>query len=174
MKRTAVLLLGVAIVAGLAVLSFTGDGTHQKGSASPLAFDLPALHGSGRVRLASYRGKPVVVTLFASWCTACQQELPAFAKSAVALRGKVQFIAVDSQETGNGGAFADHYRLAENGVAVAKDIDQSTTGGLYKAYQAHGLPVTTFYSAQGTLASKVGEGLNGAELDQILKQDYGL
>ena len=174
MRRTAVLLLGVALVAVLAILSFTGDGSHANGSASASAFDLPALQGSGRVRLAAYRGKPVIVTLFASWCTACEQELPAFAATAAGLRGRAQFIGVDAQETGNGAGFASRYRLAQSGFVLAKDIGRSSSGGLYTALGARGLPVTAFYSPAGALLFKVEEGLNRAELQQMLEQYYRL
>jgi len=174
MRRTAVLLLGLAIVGVLAVLSFTGDGSHAGGVATPTAFDLPALQGSGRVRLAAYRGRPVIVTLFASWCTACEQELPTYAAAASALRGKAQFIGVDSQETGDGPAFAARFRLAQSGFALARDIGRASTGGMYTALGARGLPVTAFYSSTGSLLFKVEEGLTAAELHQMLKQYYGL
>ena len=39
-------------------------------------FDLAALRGSGRVRLADYAGRPVVLTFWASWCIECHTEFP--------------------------------------------------------------------------------------------------
>jgi peroxiredoxin len=162
----AVVLAAVAVVAGLAVVAFrpgTPDGT-----AAPTAFDLPALAGPGRVRLADYRGTPVVVTLFASWCTACTTELPGFARTAAATRGHVQFIGVDSQETGNGAAFADRFGLRQSGMVLARDIGRSSTGGLYKAYGARGLPVTVIYGADGTIRWKALEAVPEAVLAQEL------
>jgi thiol-disulfide isomerase/thioredoxin len=169
----AVAVLGVAIIAGLALLSFTGDGGAD-GTAATTAFDLPALTGSGRVQLASYRGTPVVVTLFASWCTACQQELPDYAREAASLGRRVRFIGVDSQETGNGAAFADRFHLRQSGFVLARDIGQSTTGGLYHAYGAHGLPLTAFYSSQGRLLGKANAALPDDVLRQKLSEYYRL
>lgn len=142
----------IAVLVVLAVIAFRPGA--PGGTASATAFDLPALSGGGRVRLADYRGRPVVVTLFASWCTACTTELPGFTRVATATHGRAQFIAVDSQETGNGPAFAARFGLAKSGMAVARDIGKASTGGLYKAYEARGLPVTVIYDADGALRWK--------------------
>ena len=174
MKKLAVAVLGAVIVAGLAVLSFTVGSRHQNGNATTSAFDLPALEGGGRVQLVAYRGKPVIVTLFASWCAACQQELPEYARTAQSFRGRLQFIGVDAQETANGAAFAGQFHLAQVGFALAKDIDESSTGGLYKAYGAHGLPLTAFYSPSGTLLWKANAAVPPDIMSQKLQQYYGL
>ena len=39
-------------------------------------FDLAALRGPGRVRLADYAGRPLVLTFWASWCISCHTEFP--------------------------------------------------------------------------------------------------
>lgn len=178
MKRSrttvAVFVLGIAMVAGLAVASFAAGSHGTGGVATPTAFDLPVLQGSGRVRLAAYRGRPLVVTLFASWCTACQEELPTYTVVARSLGGRVQFVAVDSQETGDGAAFANHYQLTQAGFAVARDINQASTGGLYTALAARGLPITAFYSADGRLLFKANEALNEVELRDTLKHYLGV
>ena len=40
------------------------------------ALDLPRLEGGGRGALASYRGKVVLLNVWASWCQPCRQESP--------------------------------------------------------------------------------------------------
>jgi cytochrome c biogenesis protein CcmG/thiol:disulfide interchange protein DsbE len=63
----------------------TGHGANKppsvvKGAPGPGVvappFDVARLRGPGRVRLADYAGRPVVLTFWASWCVTCRSEFP--------------------------------------------------------------------------------------------------
>jgi thiol-disulfide isomerase/thioredoxin len=188
--RWLVLGAGVAIVAVVAAVAFaTGgsnggsggsagsggvSGAQGAGSTVATAFDLPVLGGPGRVRLADYRGKPVVVDLFASWCTACRSELPAFTTVARQLSGRVTFIAVDSlDDAPDGLAMARQYHLADSGFILAKDIGAGG-GGLHDALRAPGMPATAFYDATGRLLYRAPAELSQSILRSKLQQLYGI
>jgi thiol-disulfide isomerase/thioredoxin len=67
--------MAVLILVAVGVLAFRG-GSRTAGVVTSLAaFSLPALSRKGWVSLAGYRGKPVVVNFFASWCPECQAAL---------------------------------------------------------------------------------------------------
>jgi len=54
-------------------------------------FDLAAY----RTLIASLRGKPVVVNIWASWCGPCTAEAPELAKVSRQTQGQVQFVGID-------------------------------------------------------------------------------
>jgi cytochrome c biogenesis protein CcmG/thiol:disulfide interchange protein DsbE len=51
-------------------------------------FDVAALRGPGRVRLADYAGRPVLLTFWASWCISCRSEFPRLRALVRAHRGE--------------------------------------------------------------------------------------
>jgi thiol-disulfide isomerase/thioredoxin len=56
---------------------------------------LAALHGGKGVRLSEFRGKVVLLDIWASWCAPCKQELPMLDDMAGRLRAKgVEIVAV--------------------------------------------------------------------------------
>lgn len=148
--------------------SLAGDST------SPTTWVLPRLGQSGKVSLASLRGRPTVVNMFASWCTVCQTELPVFTSEARLLRGKVTFVEVNSLETGNGLAMAQQYGLAAAGAVVLSDVGGAQHSGLHDALGGgNNMPVSAFYSATGKLlASHVG-GFTLSSLQAQLRKSYG-
>lgn len=133
-------------------------------------FDLPALIGSGRVRLVDFRGKPLVVNFFASWCTACRGEAPGFRSVRAAVHGSVAFVAVNSMESGDGVAFARELGISD--WPMARDVGGSSDSGLLEAVGGRGLPITAFYSAEGKLLTIRIGALDEATLRAELRSLY--
>jgi cytochrome c biogenesis protein CcmG/thiol:disulfide interchange protein DsbE len=177
----AVVSLAVALFFGVALLAFGGGSAGAGGGgaaaaagydASPKAFDLPSLTGDGHVRLADHRGRPVVVNFFASWCVYCNQELPGFVQVAKATRGQVDFIGVQSQDTGDGLAMARRFGLEEAGFTLAKDVGRAPASDLWRSFGGQGLPTTVFFDADGALGFVSGGMLTQAELTQTLAEKF--
>lgn len=165
---------GVAVLAVVAVVAFGGVGSHRAaGRADPARFDLPALNGAGRVRLADFRGTPVVVNMFASWCSNCRQELPGFARAAAGLGTRVRFIGINSEETGDGGSMAREFHLAGSGFVLAHDVGRGGSA-LHDAYRARGMPVTAFYGPDGKLLETFNAQIPEATLRTTLHRLYGV
>ena len=174
-KRTQVWIvfaLGAAAIIAVVVLA-VGSSQPAQGSTDATGFDLPGLYTTSRVRLADFRGKPTVVNMFASWCTQCEAELPEFHRVAAALKGKVNFVFINSNETRSGRDMADRHHLAD--FTVAKDIQGTRGNGLYRSLGGTGgMPMTAFYSADGQLLDVARGALVGDGLDQAIKQLYAI
>lgn len=139
------------------------------GVISATAWDLPALDpaldedGDGRVRLADFTGTPTVVNFFASWCIACETELPDFRDTARELDGKVDFVFVNSNETGGWRGMAEDADVLE--FPLAKDIEGTRRNGLYRSLRGTGgMPITAFYDANGNLVDVAFTAFNAASL----------
>jgi thiol-disulfide isomerase/thioredoxin len=175
--------LGVVIIAVVAALAL-GSGSGGSGGSGPSGnvtdparFDLPAIEGSGRVRLADFKGKPVVVNFFASWCGPCQQELPDLAAAAKKLTGKVAFVAVNSKElsASAGLALARSKGLPEAGVTLARDVGGQGGSGLHDSYEVrNAMPVNAFYDAAGKLRYVAPGQLTPEKLATQLQQLFGI
>src|SRR5207253_2704120 len=88
----AIMIIAAAAVLAVFLLRSTSPPSTSY-STSRSAWALPALSGRGTVRLTDFRGKPLVLDFYASWCTACQTELPEFLSVDKQLGGRVQFAA---------------------------------------------------------------------------------
>lgn len=163
----------VVVFVIVAVAAFSGTGTSGADVTEPSRFDLPALHGNERVRLADFRGKPLVVNFFASWCTACDEELPGFAKVSEELKGKVQFVGVNSLETGDRDFMPNRHHITW--WPLAEDVAGSQGSGLHDALGGgNGMPITAFYDANGKLVTVQRGAIPETALRQTIQQLYGI
>lgn len=174
--RTGASLTLIAVcVAVMLVITVTGRG---QTSASPYrtsatAWVLPSLQGGGTVRLAQFKGSPLVLDFFASWCTACRAELPDFLGVSRKVAGKVQFAGVDSEENGDGAGMARRYGVTAWPLAV--DVGGSQESGLRESLETiPGMPVTAFYDAAGRLRRVHLGAETAAQLAVDLQQLFGV
>lgn len=101
--------------------------------------------------LADFRGKPVLLNFWATWCGPCKAELPEFEEAYLEYGDRVQFIMVDMVEgrdetVENGLAY-----FSEQGYTLPLFFD--TNEEAIAAYSLTGFPTTCFISAEGELVS---------------------
>jgi cytochrome c biogenesis protein CcmG, thiol:disulfide interchange protein DsbE len=180
-KAFVVGVLGVAAVAGVAawVLAIGADGDDDTASPPGRAstpgvaepgdrahgFDLPALDG-GTVRLADFRGRPVVLNFWASWCNPCRKEFPLLAQ-ALEEHDELAVVGVTFRDIESDSRRFAREQGARWPLAVDKDQDVA------RLYGVRAIPQTFFVGRDGTIAERVfgfsSEGALGAQLTKILR-----
>jgi thiol-disulfide isomerase/thioredoxin len=171
-SKVAVVMAGALILLVVAALA-VGSGGAGSSNTSKEAWNLPRLGGGGRVRLADFRGRPTVVAFFASWCSACDFELPGFATVSSELRGRVNFVGVDAQETGDPMFMPERHHLTW--WPLARDVGAGNGSGLHDALGVgNGMPISAFYDADGKLVAVERAALPESTLRARLHQLYGV
>jgi len=94
----------LAFLAVAAVIGLLGFGLLSKGSARVAIGDpvpdreLPVLGDNGRGKIADYRGKWVLVNLWASWCPPCREETPALERFHRRNRNRLTVLGINVQD----------------------------------------------------------------------------
>jgi thiol-disulfide isomerase/thioredoxin len=128
---------------GSAALESPPPPTLRPGTTAP-AFSLPSLGGGDAVSLAAFRGRPVIVNFFASWCPDCRAELNAMATVAQRSAGHVAVIGVDSNESSDSAATQ---LLTAAHATYPVGLDNSAK--VATRYLIDALPVSYFVNAEG-------------------------
>jgi cytochrome c biogenesis protein CcmG, thiol:disulfide interchange protein DsbE len=143
------------------------------GSPPPLA----ALHtqasevlGGGlkavRARLASLKGRPVVINKWASWCEPCRSEFGVFQRVSVARGREVAFLGIDSGETSKSKALAF---LRTFPVSYPSYFDPGGQTG-EAITDSSFTPVTVFYNGHGGEYIHQGPYLSVAKLERDVRR----
>lgn len=102
--------------------------------------------GGNAVRTGDFRGRLLVLNLWATWCGPCITELPALARTKQALANDgVAVVAVDleKKESADIAAFLKQHGADGLDVNIDRDLN------LMRTYAAYGLPLTIVFDRQG-------------------------
>jgi thiol-disulfide isomerase/thioredoxin len=187
------LLLGVLLIVALAlpVGAWVADRVRQQGDQAtgdqasavreaeaamtrsyPPATPAPALRlttlDGGKLDLAAYRGRPVMLNFWATWCGPCVREFPLLRRTLDQHRseGLAVLGVLVNDSPGNARRF-----VREHGGTWPVGIDQGARAAA--AFKAIGLPETVFVRRDGTLATRVLGELTQDRLDTQLARIMG-
>jgi thiol-disulfide isomerase/thioredoxin len=160
-----VLLVG-AVVAAVLLTGGGGKTAARSGRGGPAAaaFELPNLDESkATVSLASFRGKPVLLNFWATWCTPCVEEMPMLEAAHRRTGAKVAFLGVDRQD------FRPDAQSFVRRTHVTYPSAYDRDGSLDERYRLRGMPTSVFIDADGRVVDQVTGPLTESQLDDGLK-----
>jgi thiol-disulfide isomerase/thioredoxin len=129
---------------------------------------LPCLGGGRSVELAEVSG-PAVVSLWASWCTSCPEELPFFQRLADEQGERLTVLGVDYQDTQPGAALS---LLGSTGARYPQVADPG--GELADHYRLSGLPGLLLVDADGAVHFELRVVDDYAELAGLVTRHTGV
>ena len=170
-RRWAILLLPVVVALG--VVLFLGLSRNPTEIPSPLVGKpLPAISGvdlQGEPRQLPIMGKPMLLNVWASWCSACVAEHAVIVAAAKRYSDKIDFVGVNYRDKQ-----PDAQRwLARLGNPYAWSLNDSN-GRAGIELGVYGAPETYFIDAQGVIQDKKIGPLNETELRDKLHEIYGI
>lgn len=123
------------------------------------------------VKLTQFKGKPTIITFWATWCSPCIKEMPHFSKLVEDYQGKLQVLAVAVGDTRE-----DTLNFAKKNPTYKvtwlfdpeEDIEASP---VTKAFGITGLPTNLFIDADGRIVD-YWRGLESTEA--LVKKIQGL
>jgi thiol-disulfide isomerase/thioredoxin len=139
-----------------------GDTAHVKEPAN-LGLVLKDMNG-GSVRLADYKGKVILLNIWATWCGPCQTEIPELVASYEEYKDRgVVVLGVSLDDTPEMlRAYAPTKKITYPMLLMQDDVDQA-----YGPF--FGVPVTIFIGRDGIISRKHLGPVSKEQVDQEIK-----
>jgi thiol-disulfide isomerase/thioredoxin len=126
-------------------------------------FDLLA---GGTARFSNYRGTPLVVNVWASWCPPCQQEMPDFEKVHQSLGDRVRIVGLDRADSRS---TAEHF-ATERGITYDLLFDPDDTFAPTVGVAV--MPTTLLVSPDGVVVKTIAGSVDAGELTAAINEAF--
>ena len=141
----------------------TGETTEIELQAAP---DFTVFDKDGNEhKLSDFKGKPVVLNFWASWCSPCKMEMPDFNEAYKALGNEIQFMMVNLTNGYNGEDFEQASTFMEI-QSYEFPVFYDTNEDAGNKYYTYSIPVTYFINADGLLVAQASGAIDAETLQR--------
>jgi peroxiredoxin len=115
------------------------------------------------IDLARWKGQPVVVNFFESWCVVCRAEQDALTEVSRRFEDQVRFVGVSNNDTVSEG------RKYQRHFGVPYPLANDSSGRTWATWRVPYQPVTVVLDRHGRVAWRFDGGLEPGQLDPVLE-----
>jgi thiol-disulfide isomerase/thioredoxin len=116
---------------------------------------------------ADFRGKPLVVNVWASSCAPCVKEMPSFQQVHQELGDKVTIVGVNNQDR------ADKAQELATKTGVSYPLLRDPQGELFVDMELAVMPTTLFVDANGRVVYTRAGAMDAAEIRELIDEKLG-
>lgn len=158
----------IVVVAAVVTTAWVGRAGFQPVLTGAVAPDFAATNMAGEpVHLADYRGRVVLVNIWATWCAPCRDEMPSMERLYQDLKDtdfEILAVSVDAAlgQVDDGGRPGGDLRAFADELGLTFPILHDPTGKILQVYQTTGVPETFLVGRDGLIYKKVAGGTDWA------------
>lgn len=119
-----------------------------------------------KVRLDDYKGKPVFINFWASWCEPCRVEMPFIETAYQKYNQDIEFLminVIESDRQSKMEEFIDEFELTFPVLLDHKNV-------VTKLYRVGGYPTSFFINKQGVITDAVPGGMSKPMFNQLIQK----
>lgn len=162
-KGLIIILLLFAVILGVAVVGYNKlsrqyspeisgvETSHPEQAEIAPDFIVTSTNGE-RVKLSDYKGKPVVINFWATWCPPCKAELPYFEQMYKEYGGDVEFMMINLTDGQEETQDVVNTFIEDAGYTFPVYFDTEYSAAM--AYSTYSIPVTVFVNRDGEIVYK--------------------
>lgn len=117
---------------------------------------------------SDYRGRPLVLNFWGSWCAPCVDEMPYLQEFADAADGRVVVLGVNYQDQ------ADPAAGLVDELGITYDLAVDEDGALFRGVGGFGMPTTLFVDEDGVIRFRQTGPIDAAQLADLVADHLGV
>ena len=149
----------------------SSDNSSEQSAEKIVAPDFTVYDIDGNpVHLSDFKGKPVVLNFWASWCGPCKMEMPDFNEKYLELGEDINFIMVNSTDGSRETVEIASEFIKSTGYSFPVYYDNDSDASM--KYSVYSLPTTFFIDADGNFVTYATGAISGDILQKGIDMIY--